>query len=90
MIFKYKTYEWDDNNISHILKHAVSPNEVEEACFNTPFTLRSKDGRYLVYGRSDAGRYLFVVLVDKGHGVIRLITARDMEDKDRKLYHRKK
>ena len=90
MIFKYKTYEWDDNNIDHILRHKVSPNEVEEACYNDPLTLRGKEGRYLVYGKSDAGRYLFIVLVEKGHGVIRIITARDMEEKDRKLYNRKK
>ena len=90
MILKFKAYEWDGNNVSHILNHAVSPNEVEEACYDNPLIFRGKESRYLVYGRSGAGRYLFIALADKGHGVVRVITARDMEDKDRKLYNRKK
>ena len=90
MFLKYKSYEWDEINVDHILRHDVAPEEVEEACFDNPFILRGKDGRYLIYGKTNDGRYLFIVLADKGHGVVRTITARDMDEKEKHLYHKNK
>jgi len=87
---KFKTYEWDSENTSHILRHEVIPNEVEEACYNNPVLLKTREGRYLSLGRSDAGRYLSVVLIPKGKGAVRVITARDMDYKERNLFERKK
>lgn len=87
---KFNTYEWDSRNTFHILRHGVIPNEVEEACHNNPLAIRTKEGRYLVLGRSDAGRYLSIVVVPKGKGVVRVITARDMDYKERNLFERKK
>ena len=83
---RFKTYEWDSANTSHILRHEVIPNEAEEACYNNPLLIRTREGRYLVLGRSDAGRYLSIVLIPKGKGVARVITARDMDYKERNLF----
>ena len=44
-------------------------------------------GRYLVLGQSEEGRYLFVIY-DVKENRIRIAIARDMEDKERRLYRR--
>ena len=52
---------WDDDNVAHITRHAVSPDEVEEALAGDPVVLRGADNRYLVYGRTENDRWLFAV-----------------------------
>ena len=87
---RFKEYEWDDINIPHICRHAVTPQEVEEACFNAPLIIKGGTNRYLVYGRSDSGRYLFIVAIYKDKNAIRPITARNMTDVERRLYNKKR
>ena len=77
-------------NTFHILRHGVVPNEVEEACYSNPLVIKTRENCYLVLGRSDTGRYLSIVLTSKGKGMVRVITARDMDYKERKLFERKK
>ena len=70
-------------------KHGVEPEEVEECFFNPPYKVRrASSGKYLLYGRSEAGRYLFIVFVWKGRR-IKVISARDMNDADRRFFRRK-
>ena len=86
---RFNVFEWDDANIEHMLKHNVVSDEVEEACVNKPYIRKSADGRYLVYGVADDGRYLFIVGMNKGRGVFRTITARDMTEREKSLYKRR-
>ncbi len=59
-------------------RHGVAPREVEEAFFNVPYKVRRiESGKYQLFGRSDRGRYLFVVFAWAGRQV-KVITARDM------------
>lgn len=51
--------------------------------------LRGRRGRYLAYGRTEAGRYLLVVLIQRGRRIVRVITARDMTDRERQFYLRR-
>jgi hypothetical protein len=76
-------------NIAHIARHSVTPEEVEEACFNSPFTLKGRRSRYFVLGQTDAGRYLTVILQYKFRGIARVITAREMDEPERKRYLRR-
>ncbi len=85
----FRAFEWDEENIEHILRHNVIPDDVEEACVNKPYVRRTVDRRYLVYGVTDNGRYLFVVGTNKGKGVFRTITARDMTGREKSLYKRR-
>lgn len=85
----FKAFDWDEINIEHILRHSVVPDEVEEACVNKPYVRKTKEGRYLVYGVDDAGRHLFIVGINKGRGVFRTITARDMTDREKVAYKRR-
>jgi hypothetical protein len=82
------TLWWDDENVEHIARHHVSPGEVEEVCFGTErMILRAeKAGRYVVLGRTEAGRYLTVVVTAPHKGRSRVITARDMSAKERRRY----
>jgi uncharacterized protein len=90
-LMEIKEFEWDDNNIEHIAMHNISPDEVEDVAFDDdPWVKRGrKDTRYLL-GYTIAGRYLFVVYVLKGKGVVRVITAMDMDNKTKKLYKKRK
>ena len=70
-------------------KHNVKPVEVEESCFDPSAHIRkARDGRYAVLGRTDAGRYLFVVGAYLGRGAMRIITARDMTASEQDLYQK--
>ncbi len=85
----FKAFEWDDGNTEHILRHNVTPDEVEDACINKSHVRKTIDSRFLVYGITEAGRYLLIVGINKGRGVFRAITARDMTDREKSLYRRK-
>lgn len=85
-----ESFDWDDHNIQHIARHDVEPDEVEEMFESKVHLTRGKDGRYEVLGRSAAGRYLFCVLESGCQGSrVRVITARDMAPKERRLFKRK-
>ena len=43
----FKAFEWDKENVEHVLRHNVFPDEVEEACVNKPHVRRTIDKRYL-------------------------------------------
>ena len=89
---KIENITWDDDTADHISRHAVSPEEVEEILFNDsdlPRIMRGKENRYLAYGKTNAGRFLLVVLIIANRKT-RIITARDMTDREKKFYRRKK
>jgi uncharacterized DUF497 family protein len=83
-------FEWDDGNEGHIARHNVSSEEVEEVFRSRFHLLHARLARYAALGQTEAGRYLFCVFERKGPGLIRVVTARDMEDWERKLYKRKR
>ena len=73
--------EWVVDKI--VSRHSSTPDEIEEAFFNSPLKVRKAgSGKYLLYGTSDGGRYLFVVFAWDGSKV-RVITARDMTKGER-------
>jgi uncharacterized DUF497 family protein len=88
MAWRIDGFIWLDWVVEKIgSKHGVSPEEVEEVFFNTPYmVLRAEEGKYKWLGCSDSGRYLLVVLVREGT-LIKVITARDMTATERRLYH---
>jgi uncharacterized DUF497 family protein len=89
---KIENITWDEDTANHIARHAVSPEEVEEVLFNdadSPWIMHGKENRYLAYGKTNAGRFLLVVLIIANRKT-RIITARDMTDREKKFYRRKK
>ena len=68
-------------------KHGVEVREVEEAVVGAgAYVKRGAGGLYHVWGRSDAGRYLAIVVRNLGGGQARLVTARDMTPRERRRH----
>ena len=85
-------FEWDAGNIDkNWVKHGVSNAECEEMFFNTPLLIRPdsshsrEEVRNTAFGRTDAERPLFVVFLIRNN-YIRVISARDMTDKELEVY----
>jgi uncharacterized DUF497 family protein len=81
---------WPDDRIEHIACHGVTPEEVEQACFGRALVQRAKSQGenpvYYVLGRTDAGRYLFCVVIRFPDGNGYPITAREMTDREKRRY----
>lgn len=70
-------------------RHRVTVREAQEAAHLRGFVIRGRErGIYEVFGRTETGRYLTIAVRDMGHGVARVITARDMSDTERRRYRR--
>jgi uncharacterized DUF497 family protein len=82
-------FEWDDDNLSHIERHEYTPEEVEEVFVGNYKIRRTREKLHPAFGETHDGRLAFVVFRRLRAGVIRVITARDMEDKERRLYRRR-
>jgi uncharacterized DUF497 family protein len=76
-------------------KHGVSTNEVEEVFVNNPLITFVEKGRfqgedvYAAWGRTHAGRYLRVFFIHKLSGDALVLSARDMDKKERRYYAKK-
>jgi uncharacterized DUF497 family protein len=80
---------WDADSVYHITKHNVTPEEVEEAVFEgNAIVLKGKEKRYIILSKTISGRYLTIVVAFKLKGRVQVITARDMDEKERKYYKR--
>ena len=87
-------FDWDQGNARKSAdKHAVSQTEAEQAFFNEPLLVlgdreHSQDEpRWHALGRTDDGRRLHVTFALRGRGtLLRVISARDMSQKERAAY----
>ena len=76
-------------------KHHVQPIEVEQVFAHRPrvqFAERGKvpgEDLYAAWGRTDAGRYLIVLFIYKRKGRALVISARDMNQHEKKRYGKK-
>jgi uncharacterized DUF497 family protein len=74
------------------VKHQVMPEEVEQVFLQQPRIRRMKRGHYRgedVYralGQTDEGRYLTVFFIHKLTNEALVLSARDMDSKERKSY----
>jgi len=88
---RIRDFDWDSKNIEHISEHGVQDYEVEEVIlFDKAIILKGREKRYVAYGVTESGRYLFVAFAIKGKGLIRVITARDMVGKEKRYYKKRK
>ena len=85
-------FQWDKgNSLKSWLKHYVSEGEAEQAFFNEPILLvmdaghSQAENRYLALGYTDEGRRLFIVFTIR-KALVRVISARDMNRKERIEY----
>lgn len=84
-------FEWDDANRGKNLKHGVQNWECEQIFFNEPLIVLDDpkhsmaEKRNAAFGITDDGRQLAVVYTMRGSN-IRVISARDMNRKERRFY----
>lgn len=84
-------------------KHHIEIWEVEEVIYDDPYAFSIKyQDCYFVYGQTFSGRYLLVLVrvlslkevlklgLSQGTNVIKIITARDMNSNQRKIYNKKR
>jgi uncharacterized DUF497 family protein len=71
-------------------KHQVTPAEVEEVFFEDAPTFRKSGGVVYAFGQTHAGRYLFIVFEHLAHGRARVITARQMDNKEKRHYKKRR
>jgi uncharacterized DUF497 family protein len=77
-------FEWDENNEDKLLeRHKVSALEAEQ-CFANPNTKRRHGDDLLLLGVTDGGRMLFLVYEQKANGVVRVYSAREMTQNERR------
>lgn len=87
---------YPDGVIDKLLrKHVIKINEIEEAICNKPKIKKAQKGKYAgedlyyAYGQTDSGRYLIIVFIYKENKDALIITARDMDTKEKQHYERK-
>lgn len=85
-------FQWDEGNSEkNWARHRVTRLECEQFFFNRPLVVlddekHSRDEpRYYGLGQTDRGRRLFVVFTFRG-SLIRVISARDMNRAERRIY----
>jgi hypothetical protein len=89
---KLSRFDWDAaNREKNWDLHGVSWSEAEEVFFNQPILLypepvhSESEDRFYVIGRTGTDRHLFVVFTIRKNK-IRIISARDMAKKERRIY----
>ena len=81
-------FDWDENNEDRLLRnHNVSAAEAEQ-CFANPHTRRRVGEDLLMLGITDGGRMLLLVYEQKPNGVVRVYSAREQTDQERRTYRR--
>lgn len=75
---------WNVWNKEHIKKHKVKIAEVEQAFKNKIYVKRSYLSRVAIFGKTDAGRFLTIVLSFEKQKDGYVVSARDTSKKERK------
>ncbi|MBI4769004.1 MAG: BrnT family toxin [Chloroflexi bacterium] len=74
------------------IKHGVEQDEVRAVLFGQPLFKRAGRGRrrgedvYHALGQTEEGRYLIVIFILKPGSRALILSARDMDDKERRLF----
>ena len=91
---KIEGFDWDEHNArKSLVKHSVGQFEAEEPFFNSPLLVvvderhSQEENRYHALGKTSANRLLHTTFTLRAeYTLIRIISARDMHRKERKIY----
>ena len=85
-------FQWDEGNADkNRVTHHLENWECEQVFFNAPLLIlgdlkhSAKEERWAAFGQADEGRLLLVIFTERGN-LIRIISARDMNRRERKFY----
>ena len=89
------SFDWDQGNSRKNEKHGVSMAETEQVFFNSPLLVLEdpkhsiQEPRFHALGKSDDKRVLHITFTLRHAGEkIRVISARDMHQKERTIYEK--
>jgi uncharacterized DUF497 family protein len=93
---QFSGFQWAKVNVdkNHLIKHSVENWECEQVFFNRPLLVLEdpkhsvSEERWAAFGKTDTDRFL-VVIFTKRNDSIRIISARDMNNRERKFYNEK-
>lgn len=83
---------WNQQSEDHIAKHEVTPAEVDEVVNTRPrYETKGRDETLLVFGQTDAGRPLTIVLAKSTAEPDSwfVVTAREMEQHEARTFRDK-
>ena len=81
---------WTEESEDHIARHGVAPVDVEQVRDPRPrLVATGREDVTLVFGTTDGGRHLVVVLADGEDGRLFVVTARGMTDSERRAFVRR-
>lgn len=88
---EFDSFDWDDGNKDKNQKHDVQNRECEQLFFNAPLVILDDpkhsiaEERFAAFGTTDNGRRLVIIYTMRGSR-IRVISARDMNRRERDFY----
>jgi uncharacterized DUF497 family protein len=89
---KFVGFQWDEGNSNkNLLKHHVEDWECEQVFFNEPLLVLDDpkhslvEKRWAAFGRTDGERLLVVIFTKRGK-LLRVISAREMNRKEKTFY----
>jgi uncharacterized DUF497 family protein len=92
----FEGFQWDaGNGEKNFTKHNVRNWECEQVFFNQPVLILDDPGhstlekRWAVFGKTDSGRLLVIIFTKRGN-LLRVISARDMNRRERRYYEEHK
>ncbi|MBW1782976.1 MAG: BrnT family toxin [Deltaproteobacteria bacterium] len=92
---QFSGFQWNRGNIDkNLIKHNVENWECEQVFFNRPLLVLDDpkysafEKRWAAFGKTDAERFLTVIFTNRKN-LIRVISARDMNKRERKFYNEK-
>ena len=77
----------DEHRIDHIARHQVTIEEVQEIVSGDYVYIRGREGRWLLIGQTQKGRFLTVVVGERAQkNIYGLVTARPARREERSFY----
>ena len=94
-LLQIRGFDWDEGNRNkNWEKHKINSRECEQVFFNKPLIVLPDnkhseiEARFYVLGKTSLERKVFIVFTIRGNK-IRIISARDMDKKEKKIYDQK-
>ncbi len=82
-------FDWDLSNLGHIMRHGVTPSEVEDAVGRPHVMIPAEtvhgEARWKLLGRTASNRYLVVVFTIRRR-LFRTVTAYPMNASEKRKY----
>ena len=85
---KIRNLIWDEWNLEHALRHGVTKDEIDEVCFSKHVAIKSGKSKMAVWGQTYDGRYLLVILGIEDYGDYYPVSARDMDDREKRNFRK--